>query len=102
MPYRGAIGSFIYLLIGTHPGISYAVTRLAKSGAIPKLRHRNCIKRVFCYLFETKKLGLEYTQKAKFNRIVYADADWASNTKTRESVSGMVTIMGGTAVPRYF
>lgn len=57
MPYREAIRSQLYLLVDTRPDILYAVAGLAKYVASLKLLHWNCIKRIFCYLVETKEQG---------------------------------------------
>lgn len=101
MPYREAIGCLLYLSVGTRPDISFAVARLAKYVEHPTMLHWTCVKRIFRYLAGTQGMGLEYNGMTEVCPTVYVDADWASDTETRKSVSGMVTIMSGAAVAWY-
>lgn len=98
MPNRDVVGSILYLLGGACRDISYAVARLAKYAESAKLLYQTCTKQIFCYLVETKELGLKYTQNAKLRPTIYSEANLPSDTRVGKSVSGMATIMGGAAI----
>ena len=100
-PYREAIGSLMYLMVGTRPDIGFAVCNLSKYAQNPGQAHWDAVKRVLRYLIKTKDLGICFGQ-AKDNRSlvphVYVDSDWAQDPETRRSMSGNVVMMGGAAI----
>ena len=53
--YRGMIGSLLYLTV-TRPDIQFSVCLYARFQANPKESHLITVKRIFRYLFETKKI----------------------------------------------
>lgn len=50
VPYREAIGSIMYLMLGTRPDIAYGVTLLSRFCEDPKLVHWEAVKRLIRYL----------------------------------------------------
>ena len=57
--YQSMIGSLLYLQIGTHLDISFAVSRLAQYGTNPLAQHIRLAKYVLAYLVGTGyKTGL--------------------------------------------
>ena len=56
-------------------------------------------KRVVRYLKGTKHWRLHYDDKAT-GLVVYSDADWAGDLKTRKSTSGMLFLLAGGAISR--
>ena len=113
-PYRAAIGSLMYLMVGTRPDLAFCVGRLAKYVQNPTMLQWEAVKRVIRYVIHTKDLGLVYggTNASDSpsvythadwagnyeNPSVFVDADWAGDPETRKSVSGFVAMMGGAAV----
>jgi len=53
-PYRSALGSLMYAMIGTWPDILVAVSIASKYSNDPRKEHVNIIKRVFSYLNGSK------------------------------------------------
>ena len=97
-PYREAIGSLMYLMVGTRPDLAYAIGTLAKFVETPSELHWAAVKRVIRYVIHTKDLGLVYGGTELKPPIAYVDADWAGDHSTRRSMSGFVATMSGTAV----
>ena len=99
--YAALIGSLMYLAIGTRPDITFAVNKLAQFTQNPRQIHWTAVKRVFRYLKYTRTNKLTYRGdddllNTDFN--IFCDADWASDTTNRKSVSGYVITMAGGAV----
>ena len=59
IPYSSAVGSLMYLAIGTHPDITFAVGLLSQFNSCPAKVHWNVIQHVFKYLKGTVDFGLE-------------------------------------------
>ena len=98
VPYRQAIGSLMYLMIGTRPGISYAVGKLAQFCESPKLKHWTAVKRVLRYVSGSRTMGICFDGAAELRALGYCDADWAGDVKDRKSTSGYIFMMGGSAL----
>ena len=101
-PYQSAIGSLMYLMVGTRPDLAFCVGRLAKFVSNPTELHWDCVKRVLRYLIDTKDLGLVFGgTDSELTPVVYVDADWAGDETDRISMSGYVAMMDGAAVAWY-
>lgn len=78
------------------PDIQFSVNFLARASAQPQKHHMKLAVRIFKYLKGTKQLGIAYKpMKDKFSVTLqgFTDSDWASDNKTRKSVSGyLITI----------
>lgn len=86
--YQTIIGSLLYIMIGTRPDISYAVTTLAKFSANPTEEHLNKAKYVIRYLLGTRKYALEFNGYSGKGLSAYTDSDWGTNTIKCRSVTG--------------
>lgn len=94
--YREAIGSLLYLMIGTCPDIAFITTMLSRFMDRPNHEHWNGIKRVFKYLQGTASLGVSYHIDSGVTDILaYSDADWAGDVDTRHSTSGWICLLNG-------
>jgi hypothetical protein len=51
--YQSAIGSLIYLMLGTRPDISFAVSILNHFTAFPRTKHEEALHHLFRYLQAT-------------------------------------------------
>ncbi len=78
--YQSAIGSLMYLSVGTRSDITYAVSSLARYSANPTKEHWSAVKRVMRYLKGTTKLGIYYSNESSNELIGYSDADWGGET----------------------
>lgn len=93
-PYRQAVGSLMYLTIGTRPDISYAVGVVSRYLDRPSAAHVEAVKRIMKYIRGTLNTGILYESNDKFDFVGYSDADHAGDTETRKSTSGYVFHIG--------
>ena len=109
VPYREAIGSLMYLMIGSRPDIAYAVGKLARFCDSPKTKHWVAVKRVLRYIRGTSKIGLCYDglldgtvdcqdSVMKTDLFGYCDSDWAGDVSDRKSTSAYVFMRSGSAI----
>ena len=108
--YREAVGSLLWLALGTRPDICYAVTQVAKFNENPGPQHWDAVIRIFRYLACTLDYAIEYSPTSPSsedsnpfvagyhspslhdpNVILptgYVDSDHARDPDTRRSVTG--------------
>ena len=98
VPYRQAIGSLMYLMIGTRPDIGYAVGKLSQYCEKPLKSHWSSVKRVLRYIKGTRNVGIQYDGRESMKPIGYCDSDWAGCLETRKSTEGTVFLLAGGAV----
>ena len=96
--YRQALGSLMYLAIGTRPDITFAVSRLAQYVERPTNALWLRVKRIFRYLSGSKYLGLRYHNSMSIEQVGYSDSDWGGCPVQRKSTSGYVFTMSNAAV----
>ena len=96
--YQSAVGSLLYLSIGTRPDITYAVSNLARYCARPTKEHWLAIKRIIRYLIGTLDCGLFYCKDGSKKCIGFSDADWGGDINDRKSTSGYLFQISGAAV----
>lgn len=90
-PYRQAIGSLMYFMIGTRPDLAYIVGMLSRFMERPQIEHWNAVKRIFRYLKGTTNYGISFGLNTNdANVIGYSDADFAGDIDTRLSTTGWV------------
>lgn len=93
-PYREAVGSLMYLMIRTRPGLAYIVGILSRYMGNPTDIHWNGIERVFKYLRGTMSEGITFYLNSNDTRLIsYSDADWARDVDTRRSTTGWICFL---------
>ena len=60
IPYREAVGTLLWLSLGTRPDISYAVSQVARYNDCYGIEHWQAVKRIFRYLKGSVNLGLKF------------------------------------------
>jgi hypothetical protein len=96
VPFRSALGSLMYLVIGSRPDIAFAVSTMAQFANNPGWAHWEGVKRIYRYLLGTKRLGLTYgTSDAGL--VGYTDADGASQ-EHRHAITGFAFLVDGGAI----
>lgn len=60
VPYREAIGSLMYLLVGTRPDLAYSIGVLSKFVECPTMVHWNAVKKLIRYIIQTKSASLKF------------------------------------------
>ena len=92
------IGSLIYLMIGSQPDITWAVSRLSQYMPDPTDQHMEAVKHVFRYLRQIMEYKIQYQGAGNSGLIGYSDADWGENRDNRRSTTGFVFLMAEGAV----
>lgn len=87
------VGCLQYLVNGTRPDIAQAVQAIARHVHNAGNKHWQAVKRVFRYLAGTKTLGLTFKAGGGLQLLGYADAGFASDLKSRKSVTGVVVLL---------
>ena len=95
-PYREAVGTLMYMSLGTRPDITYAVGILSKFNEKLGLVHWNTLKCVYAYLAGTQDLKLTFGAH-QADLTGYADVD-GSMHKDRKAFSGYAYLIDGAAV----
>jgi hypothetical protein len=98
VPYLSAVGSLMYLSVGTRPDIAYAVGALSRFNSNPGRIHWQQCQRVFRYLQGTRDLMLQYGGKSDIKLDVYSDADYAGDLDSARSTSGYAAFVGTSLV----
>lgn len=93
-PYREAVGSLMYLSVGTRPDITHVVGIASRYLENPTTVHENHVKGIFKYLKGTINYGLLYFNSKKLRLTGYSDADHAGDIETRRSTTGYVFFLG--------
>ncbi|PKU77531.1 Retrovirus-related Pol polyprotein from transposon TNT 1-94 [Dendrobium catenatum] len=90
--YRRLAGSLQYLSI-TRPDIAYATNRVCQHMQNPTDHDFKALKRLLRYLNDTRSFGLPLTT-GSLELHSYSDADWASDSMDRKSISGFCSYLG--------
>ena len=105
--YQRLVGCLLYLAIATRPDLSFYAMWLGQYNAAPTRAHFLIAKHVLRYLAGTKLLALclgtssprvPATLSAYMQNVGCADADWASDTVDRKSISGYSFYFQGSLV----
>jgi hypothetical protein len=86
--YQSIIRSLLYLMIGTCPDISYAVTHLSQFSINPSEDHYKAVLHICHYLASTQDYKLVYGKTANKGLMAYTDSDWAADKIRHRSVTG--------------
>ena len=93
--FQQVIRSLLYLMLGTHPNIAYAVIALSKHAAKPSKEHLDREFYICRYLLGTQYYSLVFNGSTKAGLIAYTDCDWASDPNTRRSQTGWFIKLAG-------
>jgi hypothetical protein len=77
--FQMVIGSLLYLMLGTRPNISFAVTKLAQYSANPSKDHLDKALYICRYLVGTQNYRLTYDGASEQGLNATTDSDWASD-----------------------
>lgn len=78
-PYREAVGSLMYLSLGTRPDITYSVGIASRHQENPTIVHENAVKRILKYLKGTVNFGITYSSRDRPELNGYSDSDNNNN-----------------------
>ena len=86
--YQSIIGSLLYIMLGTRPDITYAVTKLAQFSTNPSKEHMHNAKYICRYLNSTADYALVYDGSGDEGLHAFTDSDWAADPIKRRSITG--------------
>ena len=89
-PFCQVVGSLMYLLIATRPDITISASSVSQHLEQPQKIHWNAMKRILKYLRGTTKHGFYFPSQQSHQIQAYSDADYARDTETRRSTSGIL------------
>jgi hypothetical protein len=81
--FQQVIGSLLYIMLGTHPDIAFAVTKLSQHSANPSEDHLNRMLYICRYLLGTTNYSLVFDGLSDSGLMAYSNSDWASDPNTR-------------------
>lgn len=106
-PYRGVVGSLIYLAQCTRPDLGHAVGVLSQHLERPGTLHWDAAMHVLRYVRGTTNIGISYAADAttkvegtesKHCPVSHCDTDWAGDRFTGRSTTGYVFTLAGGAL----
>jgi hypothetical protein len=101
VPYQTTTGSLIHTQTWARPDISLAVHVISKHLLSHGPEHFAAIKKILRYLQFTKDKGIHVKKNGVNTVEAYFDATWASDPKTRKSVTGVAIFHNGVLVAYY-
>jgi len=96
-PYREAVGSLMYLMVGTRPDLAAGVGYVSRYLENPGKEDLEDVKRILRYVKGTTNYCLRFERGASELK-GFCDADWGGCLDSRRSTSGYVFLLGGGAV----
>ena len=94
IPYRTLVGSLMYIAMGTHLDIAFAVQQLSQYLDCYSLTHWDAAKHVVRYLKGTQELWLQLGGSLVADLVGYTDSNYANCVDTRRSISGYSFSLG--------
>ncbi|GJY81237.1 putative RNA-directed DNA polymerase [Tanacetum coccineum] len=98
VPYASAVGSIMYAMACTRPGVSFALSMVSRHQQNPGKGHWTDVKNILKYLRNTKDWFLVYGGEEELRVIGYCDESWKTNKDDSRSQSGWVFLLNGGAV----
>ena len=87
----------MYAMLGTRVDTAFSVSMLSRHLANPGPAHIKAAKRIMRYLKGTSRVELAFRGNLR-PLVGYTDADWAGDTATRRSTSGLLFNIGSGAI----
>lgn len=91
--YQAAIGSLIYLMLGSRPDLAYAINKLAQYSSKPTQRHWKGVKRIIRFVKRTAYTALVLGHRDTCGERTitgYFDAAYMDDTTDRHSTMGYI------------
>lgn len=98
IPYASAVGSLMYVMIGSRPDLDFAIGLVSRFMANPRRIYWYAVKWIMRYLKGATEVCLTLTKSEKFEIEGFCDSDYATYLDKRRFVSGYVFKVGGNNV----
>jgi len=96
--YQAIIGLLLYLMLGTHPDIAFAVIKLSQFSANPSKEHYEWAKYICHYLAGTKDYTMVFDGNTNEGLIAHSDSNWAADINNCRSITGYFFKLAGSSV----
>jgi hypothetical protein len=96
--YQSAVGSLLYVMMGTRPDIAYAVGIVSRFSHNPTKSHWHAVQRIFRYLKGTIGATIRYHPNNHNSLLGFTDASYADCLDTRRSTAGYLFTVGSGAI----
>ncbi|KAL0446094.1 UNVERIFIED_CONTAM: Retrovirus-related Pol polyprotein from transposon RE1 [Sesamum latifolium] len=96
-PYRRLVGRLLYLSF-TRPDISFGAQQLSQFVHAPCAVHLDAAMHLVRYLKGCPERGLFFPAHSSLSLTAYCDADWASYTDSRRSLTGYCIFLGNALI----
>ena len=95
VPYFSVVGSLMYAMVCTRPGLSHAVIVISRHMHNPEKDHWESVKWILRYVKGTVDKGLVFDRnKASTCDVIgFVDSDYAGDLDRRRSISGYIFTM---------
>ena len=94
--YQAAIGSLIYLMLGSRPDLAYAINKLAQYSSMHMEKHWKAVKRILRFVKYTSYTSLILGKRSDKDPLVgYFDAAYMNDTTDRHSTMGYMFFYHG-------
>ncbi|OAE20919.1 hypothetical protein AXG93_3256s1660 [Marchantia polymorpha subsp. ruderalis] len=97
VPYKAAVRSFMYVMVGTRLNLAFAVSTVSQFMAKASPSHWMVVKRILRYLKGSLDFKL-FLGGNDISLVGFCDAVWAGNTNDRRSTIGYVFLVGRGAI----
>ena len=89
-PYMELVGSLLFVARVTRPDLYWGVTQCCRFMSNYRKSHWNAALRILAYWRDTKEMGIEYSSKVEFKKLIaFSDSEFASaDVETRKSFGG--------------
>ena len=91
--YQQMVGSLIYLMIGLHSDIEFAIVKLAQQMANSSNEHYWVRLYLYRYLLNTYKYQIVYDRLSNKSIVAYSNSDWAQDPKLCKSMTSYFILM---------
>ena len=95
--YRTLVGKLLYLTI-TRSDIAFSVHTLSQFISAPREPHLRAVHHLLRYIKSQPGLGLLYPSSSAMQLKAFSDADWATCSDSRRSVTGFCVFLGDSLI----
>jgi len=96
--FQSVIRSLLYLMLRTHPDITFTVIKVSQFSANPSQDHLEKAMYIMCYLIGTQDYHMVYDGIQNEGLIAHTDLDWASNPIKCQSITGFFASLASSIV----
>lgn len=94
-PYQSIVGQLLFIANTGRPDVAHSVSLLSRFLKAPTEIHLTAARRVFQYLYTTRKAALVYRIGSPIHMNIYSDASYGTTTDIPYATRGYITQLAG-------